>query len=80
MSTPVIITAPTRIEGRWEYGQPDGQQPIILDFEAGMAEAQSIPSGLRAYLEKKGFTVEDVDPSGISPDAPVIPDPAFERN
>lgn len=80
MSAPVLITAPKRINGSVEYGQPEGQLPIILNFQNGVADAKSIPPGLHIYLEKKGFTVEEIDLSDLSDDAATVPEPHAEKH
>ena len=42
------------------FSEPSVFGPLTLTFVDGVAEAEEIPAGMLAYLERTGYTVEEV--------------------
>lgn len=48
----VKITAPAAVTGAQKYG------PVTLSFEDGVAVVDELPKMVRAYMERRGYTVK----------------------
>lgn len=47
----VKVTAPSRTTAVHSFG------PVALSFTDGVAEADELPPGVRAYMERRGYTI-----------------------
>lgn len=63
--TTVRVTAKTPVNTTSTFGQQEGEYPHELTFINGVAETRTLDPSVRTYLERRGFTVEDIDDAAL---------------